>query len=318
MGCVESNDPRVNALAGDWIAQDSHTLGVKNFNNRSGFSPTVGTGVPQQDTDTSGKISIASLRLPYPKGHAKNPGGLVLSPGELGYIHTGMEGKSGNSLAATGTPWRTLRLQPNRYADTKEVPDWALMDLFTVPSVVPSTASTLFAPYGTAIAGRVNLNATAAEPFGLQHRAALSAVLLNARKSSLVETSKLDATETATLAAAIYNRTLADKKLISAKTLLEGKQYGYAGGYDSPGEVAEIKGVADGGEESEELVRSISNLLTTRSNVFSVYTIGQAVRQTASGKLVITGEQRQHSMVERYLNNGKVNFRSVYFRNINP
>ena len=274
---------------------------------------------PQPDTSSNGRFSTASFRMPYPKGHTKNPFGLVQSPGELGFIHTGLEGKSKGTPAKVGIPWRTLRLQPSRYTDTKEVPDWALMDLFTVPSVVPAVATTLFAPYGTAIAGRVNLNATAAEPFGLQHRAALAAVLLNARKSSVVETAKLNATEAATLADAIFNRTLADKKVVGAKTLLEGKQYGYTAGYDSPGEVAEIKGIADGGEESEELVRSISNLLTTRSNVFSVYSIGQAIKQTPSGKLIITAEQRQHSMVERYLNtNNKVNFRSVYFRNINP
>jgi len=325
IGSVETNDPRVNALAVDWTPQEDHSMGRINASNATrGASslaplPTTAPYPPQPDTSSNGRFSTASFRMPYPKGHTKNPFGLVQSPGELGFIHTGLEGKSKGAPAKLGIPWRTLRLQPSRYTDTKEVPDWALMDLFTVPSVVPAVATTLFAPYGTAIAGRVNLNATAAEPFGLQHRAALAAVLLNARKSSVVETAKLNATEAATLADAIFNRTLADKKVVGAKTLLEGKQYGYTAGYDSPGEVAEIKGIADGGEESEELVRSISNLLTTRSNVFSVYSIGQAIKQTPSGKLIITAEQRQHSMVERYLNtNNKVNFRSVYFRNINP
>jgi len=322
IGSVGTNDPRVNALAVDWSPQESHTLGMVNSSNatRGASSPaSTSTAAPQPDTSSNGKYSTASFRMPYPKGHAKNPFGLVQSPGELGFVHTGLEGKSRGTPEKKGFPWRTVRLQPSLYQDTTEVPDWALMDLFTVPSVVPPAATTLFAPYGTAIAGRVNLNATAAEPFGLQHRAALSAVLLNARKSSTVETAKLNATETAAIADAIFHRTLAIKKTVGSKTLLEGKQYGYTSGYDSPGEVVEIQGVADGGEESEELVRSISNLLTTRSNVFSVYSIGQAIKQTPAGKLLITAEQRQHSMLERYLNtNNKVNFRSVYFRNINP
>lgn len=322
---AETNDPRVNALAVDWTTQESHSLGTVNSSNAtrgaSSMAPLPNTPnpPPQPDTSANGRYSTASFRMPYPKGHPNNPHGLVLSPGELGFIHTGLEGKSRGTPLKTGTPWRTIRLQPNRNADTTEVPDWALMDLFTVPSVVPEAAETLFAPYGTAVAGRVNLNATAAELSHLQHRAALTAALLNARKSTIDLSAKLSATEAAAIAEAIANRTLADRRIVNARTLLEGKQYGYAMGFDSPGEVVEIKGIADGGEESEELVRSISNLLTTRSNVFSVYSIGQSIKQTPTGRLIITGEQRQHSMIERYLtSDNKVNFRSVYFRNINP
>jgi len=72
---------------------------------------------PQPDTSSNGRLSTASFRMPYPKGHTKNPFGLVQSPGELGFIHTGLEGKSKGTPAKVGIPWRTLRLQPSRKTD---------------------------------------------------------------------------------------------------------------------------------------------------------------------------------------------------------
>src|SRR6185436_1972232 len=96
--------------------------------------------------------------------------------------------------------------------------------------------------------------------------------------------------------------------------------------YDCPGEVVEIKGVADQGEESEELLREIANLITARGNVFSIYTVGQALKQTPTGKLIVTGEQRQQAMVERFLRDkgtatttdDEIGLRTVYFRNLTP
>lgn len=310
---LETNDPRVNAIAQDWKVNSvkTNTFGAQNKKNLSGAAPSITADLPEQDTDAAGKVSTASLRMPYPKGDSRNPLGLVLSPGELGYVHTGLEGQSKNSTG--GIPWRTLRLQPNRYSDTTEVPDWALMDLFTVPKNVPTVAATLFSPHGSATAGRVNMNAEAA-PFGMERLLPLQAVLLNAAKDSTDPAKKLTAAEAKTIATAIYNHTLSPKKNNDL-----GKHYGYVNGYDSPGEIAEIAGVADGGEQSEELVRSISNLLTTRGNVFSIYTIGQSIKQTSKGKLVITGEERKQAMVERYLaSDNTVNFRNIYLRSLNP
>jgi hypothetical protein len=89
--------------------------------------------------------------------------------------------------------------------------------------------------------------------------------------------------------------------------------------------------VADGGEESEELVRQVGNLLTTRGNVFSIYGIGQALKQTPSGTILVTGEQRQQAMIERYAvtidDRGtldptddlrEIRFRTIFFRNLTP
>ena len=96
--------------------------------------------------------------------------------------------------------------------------------------------------------------------------------------------------------------------------------------FDTPGEICEIKGVADAGEKSEALVRDIASLVTSRGNVFSIYTVGQALRQAPDGRLIVTAEQRQHAVVERYHDNrgtpvstdDEVRFRPIYFRNLTP
>jgi hypothetical protein len=57
-----------------------------------------------------------------------------------------------------------------------------------------------------------------------------------------------------------------------------------------------------------------------------VYTVGQALKQTPVGKLVVTGEQRQHAVLERYLVgkgtstplDDSVALRTIYLRNLTP
>ncbi|XHR31062.1 MAG: hypothetical protein ACFUZC_10975 [Chthoniobacteraceae bacterium] len=308
---LQTDDPRVSGIAKDWV-EKAATWGTDN----PIASPINIT--PEQDTDTSGAISQASLYMPPPATTSGNLNGVVSSTGELGYIHTGMQV---TSTGSAGVPWRTLRLQPSSQPVTM-VPDWAFMDLFTVPLNVATTgticaaANAVFAPHSTATGGRVNINAnsepisTAGDSFGGMRLLPLEAVLRGARKNSTDSTETVSATESQTIAQNIYNRTLAT----------QGKQFGYLNGYDTQGEVVEIKGVADGGEASEELVRQIANLITARGDVFSVYTIGQALKQTPQGKLVVTSENRQQAMIERYLDSStnKIRFKTVYCRPLTP
>jgi len=329
---VETNDPRVNTNILDWKSTISkeNTLGSKNTNNKLGTPPTaLGPNDAQQDTD-DGKISDASFYMPPPANIKftradgtidDNTKGQVMSVGELGYIHTGVEPCSATGptkatevkVNVGGIPWRTLRLQPNSLTDTKVVPDWAFMDLFTAPVTAPSENNKyVYAPHDTSYGGRVNLNSKA-EPFGMARTLPLTAVLRSCTYDATDTTQKLDLDTAQTIANNIYNRTL-------ATGTTPGKEYGYQLGYDSPGEVVEMSGVADKGEKSEELVRQIANLVTTRGNVFSVYTVGQAMKQTPSGNLKVTGEQRLQAMIERYVDptTNEVHFTPVYFRNLSP
>lgn len=313
----QSDDPRVNAVPRDFSAkgQPRNTFGAANAVSilavpRAGDFITV----PQQDTDSAGFLTDAGMYMPYPKGHPRNPRGMVLSPGELGHIHTGIEVTS--SAPKGGVPWRTLRLQPNRQT-ANDVPDWAFMDLFTVPVDVPPLARGVFAPHDTTTAGRVNMNSQA-QPFGnptltstpLERRLPLVALLTGVTKNA--SGAQLNSKEAQTIARNIYFRTLSPKK--GDPAIQAGKVYGHESTYDSPGEVVEIEGVADGGEESEAVVRGIANLICARGSVFNVYTIGQSLKQTRNGELQVTAEQRQQTLIERYDRNTNPNTTEIYFR----
>ncbi|XHR30600.1 MAG: hypothetical protein ACFUZC_08555 [Chthoniobacteraceae bacterium] len=325
---LEVDDPRCNLYgggasnSGDWQpgTSGSNTFGAVNSICSVGTTSVTSVS-PQQDTDSSGAISDASLYMPFPKGSAQNPTGLVSSPGELGYIHTGI------NRAKKSVSWRTIRLQPNNYSDTKTVPDWAFMDLFAAPVDFSSTAANVFFPHTTTIAGRINMNAQT-QPFGnpngitvpVQRIYPLKALFEGVLKSN-TSSNILSSSEAEEIARNIYNHTL-------ATGTNPGKDYGDAtkyttekiNAYDSQGEVVEIKGVADGGEATEEVVRGIANLITARGSVFSIYTIGQAIKQKPDESLIVTGEQRLQANIERYQNPStqKIRFRTIYFRNLTP
>ena len=304
---IQTDDPRVSGIGNDW-AYKTATWGSAN----PIAAPLSASNIPEQDTDSSGNVSQASLFMPAPKGSASNPDGVVSSTGELGYIHTGMQV---TTTGSAGVPWRTVRLQPSKLSSSI-VPDWAFMDLFTVPITVNSQAKSVSAPHDTATGGRVNINAWAEPatsgmtPFGGPRILPLEAVLLGVRNNATDTTQILSSGSAAQVANNIYNRL----------TATNGKLFGYTNGYFSQGEIVEIKGIADQGEASEETVRQIANLVTARGNVFSIYTIGQALKQTPQGKLVVTAENRQQAMVERYLDSStkKVHFKTVYSRPLTP
>jgi hypothetical protein len=311
----EVNDPRINGHVSDWTLSSGTNSFLKENSVSSLKKPASSTITPQQDTDSDGNVTDASLYMPPPKGATyvttsgtdDNSTGQMSSIGELGYICTGIMG------AYPGVPWRSLRLQPNNDTSvTPAVPDWALMDLFTVPVTSSSNIKAITQPNGTSYAGRVNINSHI-QPFDLERILPLAAVFQGCKISS-TNSMVVDSGTAQEIARSIYDRTL-------ATGTNAGKLYSFLNGYYSPGEICEIKGVADGGEASEELVRQASNLVTARGNVFTVYTIGQTVKQTPSGQLNVTGERRLQSMVERYVydaSTGEVRFRTVLYKKLTP
>jgi hypothetical protein len=310
---METDDPRVAFSSADWkYNATGNTLGRPNRASSLGKAP--GSGVADQDTDAAGKIADASLYMPPPKGVGSNgsggDNGRISSLGELGYIHTGTQGAMPGRTQKSGVAWRTLRLQPNTFTSTNTVPDWALLDLFGVPNTGILGANAVTTPNGSSVGGRINVNSRVA-PFALQRDRGLQALLKGTSISNPT-----------TVAANIYNHQLARRTPSGAF----GKAYGYLSAYDNPWEICEIAGVTDDGEASERVMREIGSLITARGDVFSIYSVGQALRQTPEGKLVVTGEQRQHSVVERVLDmrgtndprDDQVSLRTVYRRNLNP
>ncbi len=200
IGSVEVDDPRVTGVASDWTRVTKHTFNQANSVSTVGKPP--GSFLPEQDVKRDVRISAASLRMPFRKGTPENPNGRVRSAGDLGLIHTGIEGRS-KGIVGGGVPWRTLHLQPSKQPSTI-VPDWAFMDLFTVPADVPQKAAVLFAPRATSTGGRVNMNSEPV-PFDLKRTDPLVAVLYGCKKfSDRAELVTLD--EARTKAANIYGR----------------------------------------------------------------------------------------------------------------
>ena len=325
---MEVDDPRINKDWQDWhrhnpagtATKAGNTFGTQNSIYKSGLT-TSPAPYPEQDTDTSGSPTDASLYMPPPAGQAGNLDGMVHSVAELGYVLTGCAGEG-----IAGVPWRTFHFQPmsqpgigaNAY-----LPDWAVMDLFEAPqnpnAVNTSTAFASNPIISTnAIAGRINLNSAIA-PFesgspSLGRTGPLTALLLNNTSYGG------DPATAAQLASNIYNHTLAThgQRYLGASMLAD--TYG-SGIYSMPGELAEIQGIADGGETSETKLQSIVDLATTRSNVFRIYSIGQAIQQAKNNTLTVTGEHRDCTFVERYPNPdpnnpGGVSFHVVYHRSI--
>lgn len=320
---IEVDDPRINSHANDWKMRDNgNSFGRANDGSCEG-NPihTLGAPsitVPEQDTDRDGNITDFSLYMPPPASAYGEA--FVESVGELGFIQTGME-----SNAVPGIPWRTLRLQPNQQpADV--VPDWAFMDIFTVPTTLPANASPrarqFFNPQGGS-AGRINLNSQL-QPWGdpaqtsqpIIRHLPLIALLHGVSHSTVNDPSQLNARlsfEDATnLARRLYQKTLA----------ATGKTYGHPGIYDSPGEFIEIAGIADQGEQSESLVRALANLVSTRSAVFCVHSVGQTLKiRRQDRQLLITGECRQRTFFEIYQHPaapGQWRLRRVLYEPLNP
>lgn len=76
-----------------------------------------------------------------------------------------------------------------------------------------------------------------------------------------------------------------------------------------------------GGPPAKAVVRGIANLVTTRGSAFMVYSIGQALKQTRNGNLVITAESRQQTMMERYADpsaTGVTRFRRLGYQPLTP
>jgi len=283
----EVRDPRVNKFLASWEHHaPTNTMFPPAVNSQWSVLIAPPTGLPGADRVTgapNSAMSDVSVQM------AAN--GRVGSVGELGFINTGV---------AANMPWRSVRLQPDPNTRTNIVPDWALMDLFSAP--VPQTN---LIPGINLVAGRINLNA-----------------LISG--TNMVRTNVLTALFTNT---AVPNVRAAVTNVMAAGTLADtGGSSGVAFGnltnyktYPSVGQLAEIKGIADSGEASEQVIRQVASLATVRGNVFSVYSVGQALQVSKTGKVSINGEKMVRSIVERTLDaSGNPQYKVIYWSEIYP
>lgn len=302
---VSIDDPALNDRAENWHAA-GNSLGAPNPTRTLATAPL--NHALEQDLDHSGRITDASIVFPAPAGviipgsPSSNPNGIMESLAELGYIHTGVQPMGDGVdnmgvLPANNVPWRTLHLQP-RYPSVGDssLPDWALLDLFTLPFA--ANENRILYPSASSKGGRINLNA-AIEPFTSLSRE----MPLNSSISGF--TNFVNPGQTASN---IVTRTLA------SGSFGKGRSYGDSNLLYFPSEIVEFAGVAADGEESEPNLRGFIDLLSTKSSVFSIVSIGQSLSQLPDGKIIIRSEARRRSMVERYEDDGVVKFRVILTR----
>jgi hypothetical protein len=236
--------------------------------------------------------------------------------GYLQYVRTGIipdnEGVAYQSQQ--GTPFRLLSYAPSTVQGT--YPDWALLDLLYIPSTLipygslynPSTAVpttnnaatnlAFFGTFGGATAGRINPNGVVIY-------------------TTNVDVPQTNVSRTLPLSA-VFSGVTANHTNVPVTELLDAVQdyLKTNGPLRIPAEICNVPRIA---AESapinptrNDLVRQILGALTTQDNVFSVWTVGQAV-QKKPGSIQygtfepgdnVLAEVRLHFIVERYLDPG--------------
>lgn len=283
----EVRDPRVNKYVINWEPAGTNSMFPPATNSRWSALIAPPVGQLSADTDSNGVMSEASLQMANT--------GIVGSVGELGYINTGV---------ASNMPWRSVRLQPSGATNTNNVPDWALLELFTAP-----VASAANVPSLNTVAGQVNLNALI-----------LSSVGTNMSRTNVLNTllpSPIVLTGTSLTNAAIISNVINPTNLAA-----NGANFGNITNtriYQSVGQLAEMRGISDTGEASEKVMRQVASLATVKGDVFSVYSVGQAVQVTKSGKMVVNGEKMVRAIVERTFNSAnEPQYKVIYWSEIYP
>jgi hypothetical protein len=221
-------------------------------------------------------------------------------PGEMAFIHTGI-------------PWRTFWLQP-QHSGEPGPPDWAVLDLFSATDA-------------TNVTGRMNINSVITNANAtLARQVPLFALVTNSLPSD-----------------AVYNNATAVNKIDNywqnvspnfrfGPTPLPFSPYSYT----MVGEIANTASlsnpqVVDPTQTKavrETPVRDIANLITTRSNTFTIWCLAQSIKKVdktpvnltsfTKGVDLVTGEAKMQVIVERMVDNSssppQVRFRTLYYR----
>ena len=210
------------------------------------------------------------------------------SVGALGYIHTGL-------------PWRTFRLGPQQ-ADPSP-PDWLVVDLFTAGNPTNAVPA-------------INLNGQYQALDGSTRTNRLPMVMnLLSTLTNNVGTLPLWTSNWSTASLNLTWTNLVstnDTRWVGSSWWNNGRRV--AGGpatnpalFFFSGELAEIRGIGDAGIEDEDREAPLivaSDLVTTRSDTFSVWSVGQGlvVITNASGSAVRTNvmaEVRKQTVFQR-------------------
>jgi len=325
-------DPMVNQFPGDWhgsVLEDPGSPGITipakvwtTSEGRSWYTDGLNTIAMPHDGADPQSIWWPEQGVGIPKSRR------FASAGHLQYVRTGVmpdpEAEARPLREQKGTPWRMLNFSPSGAASQKtdggeSYPDWALLDLFTAPAVFQPLGDPLPEPivrtWGGATAGRINPNAIL-HPFGLARTRPLEALFRGVPVSTAYDASNEPEAEPVD-AAALAQAVVAYLRGLDRPLML-------------PGEICNVPAVAaclyNGAEESRsrnDLVRQTVGNLTTRSNTFTVWAAGEAIRKKPGNPDhgafepgdAIVGRSRTRYVVERYLDPGSD---GVYGNSLDP
>lgn len=314
-------DPWVSSMPGDWIATINPTAAEITM-TRPAVATTSGA-VPTHYSDGQNAASKVAeggdpLSIWWPQQDATIVKSQRFpSAGFLQYIRTGMmpdKEDDGKPLKEQkGTAFRMLNFAPSDSASQQtrggeSYPDWAMLDLFTVPATLQPQGDPA-PPYVNltfdgATSGRINPNPPLL-PSGPIARTGPTESLLKGQQVSTEasDTPGTVAVDEAAIAAAIQEY-ISDLK----RPLM------------MPGEICNVPEVADflytgvgaSVQSRNDLVRQVVGNVTTRSNTFTVWAAGQTIKKRLNNTQynqvetsdIIVGESRMQFLVERYLDKG--------------
>lgn len=339
---IQVADPLVNNFPGDW---EGRVWLDETFSSlASSGKITMRTTGGQVYTDGQNKRAEGQddLTAWWPEQSLSIPKSQRFpSTGYLQFIHTGtMPDKASETAAAAakasgdlqwrrklkGTPYRLLNFSPSTAVSQQtdggeSYPDWAMLDLFTTPAIFQPQGNPLPLPiirtWGGATAGRLNPNAVL-EPFGIARTKPLEA-LFKGVNVSLAYNSAGEAIQTTVTHEADLAKAITDYVDDLKRPLM------------LPGEICNIDqiaqfvypGVPANARSRNDLVRQTVGNLTTRSNTFTVWAIGEVIqKKSGNGNYAIfepgdtiLGRSRARYVIERYLDPGSD---GIYGNTVNP
>ena len=358
-------DPLVNKFPGDWESEVSTASATTiqpsidpkapNKYQDTAFRSTLldpdSYWMPQADAGLCDSIADVAIQTQIPRS-ARMP-----NIGYLQYLRTGIIPDDEETVAYAnqhGTPFRLLSFAPSdEAADASDAlvgqqttrssshplgasqsyPDWAMLDLFYIPSTLapfgsaynPATANPgtnsavtnllYYGTYGGATAGKINPNGaviyttdTAVAQTNVSRTLPLEAVLSGVNINQ-------------NLTGAGTNAVFTGGSTVDATAIAQAiEAYVRANGpLRMPAEICNVPAIAalraPNNPTRNDLVRQVVGALTTQGNVFSVWTVGQTIRKKPANTRYdefengdnILAEVRLHFVIERYLDPGADN-----------
>jgi len=274
--------------------------------------------------------------------------------GYFQYMRTGIipDDESQPYQAQHGTPFRLLSYAPSTESTSQETtlassqpyPDWAMLDLLYVPSLLAPYAGPYgyydpnnnnqwtgygnpgvlanYSTFGGSTPGRINpngaviytTNSTIPQP-GVSRTLPMQAIL----QGLMINQQLVQTTLAQSQGSGHANPGFTGGTSVDAPTIAQAvANYISANGpLRMPAEICNVPGIANErpgvNATRNDLVRQILGALTTQSNVFSVWTVGQTVMKNPANNVnygrfepgdTVLAETRLHYIVERYLDPG--------------